>query len=84
MYRRSAGGGRKESDHGSIRPNQICAVSLPFTMLSPEQEAAVAVTVYKHLYTPYVLHSQAWSVGEILRAYTEEVFPHLRNLRGKE
>ncbi|MED4958828.1 amylo-alpha-1,6-glucosidase, partial [Paenibacillus macerans] len=28
--------------------------------------------------------TQAWSVGEILRAYTEDVLPHLRNLRGKE
>ncbi|WP_397334128.1 hypothetical protein [Paenibacillus macerans] len=34
-------------------------------MLSPEQEAAVVVTVYKHLYTPYGLYSQAWSAGEI-------------------
>lgn len=158
----------------SIRPNQIWAVSLPFTMLPPDQEKAVVGTVYKHLYTPYGLRSlsfrdprfrpryigklidrdgayhmgtvwafplgafitayckvngysqravltakemcavvedhlqdggiggiaeifdgefactgrgcftQAWSVGEILRAYTEDVLPRLRNLRGKE
>ncbi|GJM72849.1 hypothetical protein HMSSN036_50650 [Paenibacillus macerans] len=33
----------------SIRPNQIWAVSLPFTMLPPDQEKAVVGTVYKHL-----------------------------------
>ena len=35
-----------------IRCNQIWAVSLPFTMLSPEQEKQVVDTVYRHLYTP--------------------------------
>ncbi|RRJ63566.1 hypothetical protein EHV15_11995 [Paenibacillus oralis] len=62
-----------KSDNGSIRPNQIRAVSLPFTMLSPEQEAAGAAVFRK----PGV-----W--GKYLRAYTEDVLPHLRNLRGKE
>lgn len=44
-------------DDPSIRPNQIWAVSLPFTMLPPEQEKAVVGTVYQHLYTPYGLRS---------------------------
>ena len=35
-----------------IRCNQIWAVSMPFTMLAPEQERAVVETVYRHLYTP--------------------------------
>ena len=35
-----------------IRCNQIWAVTLPFTMLSPAQEKAVVETVYAHLYTP--------------------------------
>ncbi len=35
-----------------IRCNQIWAVSMPFTMLSPEQEKRVVETVYRHLYTP--------------------------------
>ena len=35
-----------------IRCNQIWGVTLPFTMLSPAQEKAVAETVYAHLYTP--------------------------------
>lgn len=33
----------------SIRPNQIYAVSLPYTMLPPEQEAAVVATVENEL-----------------------------------
>ena len=35
-----------------LRCNQIWAVSMPFTMLSPEQEKRVVETVYRHLYTP--------------------------------
>ena len=35
-----------------LRCNQIWAVSMPFAMLSPEQERSVVDTVYRHLYTP--------------------------------
>ena len=35
-----------------LRCNQIWAVSMPFTMLSPEQEESVVNTVRRHLYTP--------------------------------
>ena len=35
-----------------LRCNQIWAVSMAFTMLSPEQERRVVDTVYRHLYTP--------------------------------
>ena len=35
-----------------LRCNQIWAVSMPFTMLSPEQERSVVDAVYRHLYTP--------------------------------
>ena len=35
-----------------IRCNQIWALSLPFTMLTPQQERSVLDTVYRHLYTP--------------------------------
>lgn len=40
-----------------IRCNQIWAVSLPFTMLEPEQEKQVVQTVYEKLYTPYGLRT---------------------------
>ncbi|MBQ6999853.1 MAG: glycogen debranching enzyme family protein [Oscillospiraceae bacterium] len=35
-----------------LRCNQIWAVSMAFTMLSPEQEKNVVETVFRHLYTP--------------------------------
>ncbi len=35
-----------------LRCNQIWAVSMPFTMLSPEQERRVVDAVYRDLYTP--------------------------------
>src|ERR1700751_6421701 len=37
----------------SIRPNQIFAVSLPYTMLSPEKAGLVVRAVQPHLLTPY-------------------------------
>ena len=43
----------------SIRPNQIFAVSLPHTMLSPERARQVVATVQQHLLTPYGLRSLA-------------------------
>jgi len=43
----------------SIRPNQIFAVSLPHTMLSPERARIVVEKVREHLLTPYGLRSLA-------------------------
>lgn len=43
----------------SIRPNQIFAVSLPYTMLDREQAVAVVDTVEAHLLTPLGLRSLA-------------------------
>lgn len=48
----------KEPD-GTFRPNQIYAVSLPFTMLDKEQEKQIVQNVYEKLYTPYGLRSLA-------------------------
>lgn len=42
-----------------IRPNQIWAVSLPYTMLSREQEKAIVDTVASKLYATYGLRSLA-------------------------
>lgn len=44
------------SDH-QIRCNQIWAVSLPFTMLTKEEETKVVDKVFEKLYTPYGLRS---------------------------
>ena len=59
----------KERPDDRIRPNQIWAVSLPFTMLSREQEKAIVETVYKHLYTPYGIRSLTPEDPEYKSAY---------------
>ena len=41
----------------AIRPNQIFAVSLPFTMLAPEKEKAIVERVEKDLLTPFGLRT---------------------------
>jgi len=41
----------------SIRPNQIFAVSLPYSMLSPERAQRVVERVQEHLLTPFGLRS---------------------------
>ncbi|MGB9928510.1 MAG: amylo-alpha-1,6-glucosidase [Methanosarcina sp.] len=41
----------------AIRPNQIFAVSLPYTMLSPEKEKAIVDRVKKDLLTPFGLRT---------------------------
>ncbi len=41
----------------AIRPNQIFAVSLPYTMLSPEKEKAIVDRVEKDLLTPFGLRT---------------------------
>ena len=43
----------------SIRPNQIFAVSLPYTMLSPEKANSVVAKVQEVLLTPYGLRTLA-------------------------
>ena len=43
----------------SIRPNQIFAASLAFTMLNPERAKAVVEVVQEHLLTPFGLRSLA-------------------------
>jgi predicted glycogen debranching enzyme len=41
----------------AIRPNQIFAVSLPYTLLSPEKEKAIVDIVEKELLTPFGLRT---------------------------
>src|SRR6266852_770997 len=54
----------------SIRPNQIFAVSLPNTMLSPERAELVVRTVQQHLLTPYGLRSLAPTDPQYRSHYT--------------
>jgi predicted glycogen debranching enzyme len=54
----------------SIRPNQIFAVSLPYSMLSPERATSVVEKVQEHLLTPYGLRSLAASDPQYRGRYT--------------
>lgn len=49
-YLRDVVSGTKADEQ--LRCNQIWAVSMPFTMLTPQQEAQVVNAVRQHLYTP--------------------------------
>lgn len=46
-----------EEKDASIRPNQIFAVSLPFSILPPDKEIAVVSKVFSSLYTPLGIRS---------------------------
>jgi glycogen debranching enzyme len=54
----------------SIRPNQIFAVSLPHSMLSPERAKQVVSIVEQHLLTPYGLRSLARDDPQYRGRYT--------------
>src|SRR5215471_18551441 len=54
----------------SIRPNQIFAVSLPHSMLTPERAKQVVALVQEHLLTPYGLRSLAPSDPQYHGRYT--------------
>ena len=54
----------------SIRPNQIFAVSLPHSMLSPDRAKQIVSTVEQHLLTPYGLRSLAPSDPHYRGRYT--------------
>ncbi len=62
---------------GSIRPNQIFAVSLPYTMLRPERAKLVVDVVQQHLLTPYGLRTLAPSDPQYQGRYTGD--PHSRD-----
>ena len=54
----------------SIRPNQIFAVSLTHSMLSPERSKCVVQKVQEHLLTPYGLRSLAPTDPQYRGRYT--------------
>ena len=54
----------------SIRPNQIIAVSLTHSMLTPERAKQVVAVVQEHLLTPYGLRSLAPSDPQYRGCYT--------------
>jgi predicted glycogen debranching enzyme len=48
-----------DGNDNTLRPNQICAVSLPHSPLSPEQQRGVVDTCARHLLTSFGLRSLA-------------------------
>lgn len=60
----------KENKDDRIRPNQIYAVSLPYTMLSEEHARSVVETVLTHLYATYGLRSLSPSDSEYKGIYS--------------
>jgi glycogen debranching enzyme len=59
----------EDSRDGSIRPNQIFAVSLPHTMLSREKGKRVVDTVERELFTPVGLRSLAPADPQYIARY---------------
>jgi len=54
----------------TLRPNQIFAVSLPFSPLTPQQQLSVVNTVQQNLLTPYGLRTLAPSDSRYKGIYT--------------
>lgn len=52
-----------------VRPNQIWAVSLPYTMLDRDKERKIVNKVYKELYTCYGLRSLSYKDKEYKASY---------------
>lgn len=62
-----------DENDGRVRPNQIWAVSLPFTMLDREKEKKVVNKVYKELYSTYGLRSLSFLDVEYKSEYAGEL-----------
>nr|MCR5609421.1 glycogen debranching protein [Lachnospiraceae bacterium] len=58
-----------DENDDKIRPNQVWAVSLPFTMLDKEKEKKIINTVMQHLYTPYGLRTLSYEDKEFKSQY---------------
>lgn len=57
-----------------IRPNQIWAVSLPFSILTREKEKSIVNIVYKHLYATYGLRSLSFMDEDYKSKYIGKLF----------
>lgn len=59
---------------GAIRPNQIFAISLPYTMLSPERAKQVVAVVERELLTPFGLRSLSPDDPHYRPVYTGDTY----------
>ena len=62
--------GPGEKKDASIRPNQVYAISLPFSPLTLKESKNVMQVVTKHLYTPYGLRSLSPKDRDFKAIYT--------------
>lgn len=46
-----------DGNDGALRPNQLFAISLPYPLLSPDQQRSIVDACARHLLTPYGLRS---------------------------
>lgn len=58
-----------DENDDKIRPNQIWAVSLPFSILDKEKEKKIVNAVYKHLYSTYGLRSLSFMDKDFKKQY---------------
>lgn len=58
-----------DTSDDKIRPNQIFAVSLPFSILPKDKEKQIVNVVYKHLYSTYGLRSLSFLDKEYKSKY---------------
>lgn len=63
-----------DDNDDSIRPNQIWAVSLPFSILDKEKEKSVVDVVSKHLYSTYGLRSLSFMDSRFKKSYIGRLF----------
>ena len=58
-----------DENDDKVRPNQIWAVSLPYTMLDRDKEKKIVDTVYEELYTSYGLRTLSYRDKEYVKEY---------------
>ncbi|MDO8744579.1 MAG: amylo-alpha-1,6-glucosidase [Candidatus Brocadiaceae bacterium] len=63
-----------ETKNTAIRPNQVFAVSLPYTMLSKKRQRNVVEIVKEHLLTPYGLRSLSPKDRDYIGSYRGNVY----------
>jgi glycogen debranching enzyme len=63
-----------ETKNTAIRPNQIFAVSLPYSMLSKKRQRNVVEIVKEHLLTPYGLRSLSPNDNDYIGRYCGNVY----------
>ncbi|WP_163192936.1 amylo-alpha-1,6-glucosidase [Clostridium thermarum] len=63
-----------DENDARIRPNQIWAVSLPFTMLDKEKEKKIVEKVYQELYSTYGLRSLSVKDPGFKKQYIGKLF----------